>query len=122
MESALQTWGYQIIGRKNFITGAKMTKEEIVSRYRQKIEAIARKINSTISGRSKIRPGLVPLIYFKVQQVCWQREDQNSIDLKYWQEKGWDNPSATYYVPHGSSILTVAAARVIGGLIAALFF
>lgn len=122
MESALRTWGFHIIGKTNFITRALMEADEISSRFLPRIEKIARLILRSAKNNKPFTPSLLSLIYFRVQQVCWQKvSGEDSVDLDYWNSKGWTEPGVTFYVPHSAGWLKVAIARVLGSVIA-LFF
>jgi multimeric flavodoxin WrbA len=121
MESALRTWGFYIIGKNNFITGALMPENEVASRFQHRVDQIARQILTTVKKQKALSPSWLSLLFFKVQQTVWQRETEESIDLSYWQEKGWIASRATYYYPHRANPFTIVTARLAGGIIA-LFF
>jgi multimeric flavodoxin WrbA len=121
LESALRTWGYHIIGKNNFITGGTMPENEISTHFQPRVEHIARQILVSVKKQKALSPSFVSLLYFKVQQVCWQKSTEDSVDLQYWQARGWTDPHATFYVPHKASWFAVTSARMLGSVIA-LFF
>jgi hypothetical protein len=56
-------------------------------------------------------------LMFKIQQLAWQRENPGSLDYAYWHDQGWLDPARTFYIPHRSNPLKVAAARGVGALL-----
>lgn len=122
---ALSTWGYCIVGKRGFKTGALMDKAQILSRHDQQVEKAAREFFYAIHLRQFEVPSFRSLMTFKIQQLAWQREGKTSegrasYDYKYWDETGWLSASTDYYIPHRASKLKVSLARLAGSAIAPL--
>lgn len=116
---ALSTWGFHIIGKAGFKTGALMKPGEMRAIHAVKAEKIARKIYQDISERKWARPSFMSLMMFKIQQRAWQRASrQDTLDYAYWTGQGWTDPRGEFYFPHEASRLKVFLARLAGSLIA----
>ena len=123
LTQALTTWGFTVAGQRGFITGARMETAEIQARYRREILKVAQSLFKAIYERRFENPSFRSLLTFKIQQRYWQRAGQKSdlqdfIDYRHWKERGWLEPSTTYYIPHRANRLKVALARLIGACIA----
>lgn len=121
MANTLRTWGVDIIGQRDFVTGALSTPEKISSRHEKAISAAARKIVSAGRESKTFRASFISLIFFTVQQRIWKRNKDDSLDYHYWESKGWLKPGVTYYIPHKTNPVVVLAARLAGSIIS-LFF
>ncbi len=121
MANTLRTWGVYIIGQKDLVAGALSTPDEINTRFENQLDRIAAKIVDTYNKGKAQTPSIVSLIFFKVQQVLWQKNKEDSIDFRYWESKGWLQPGVTYYIPHKANPLTVLLGRAAGSIIARFF-
>ena len=116
---ALSTWGFHIIGKAGFKTGALMKPGEMRATHAVKAEKIARKIYRDVSERKWARPSFMSLMMFKIQQRAWQRASRHdTLDYAYWTGQGWTDPRGEFYFPHEASRLKVLLARLAGALIA----
>jgi hypothetical protein len=117
--NALMYWGFTIIGRAGFRTGALSKREDIDARYSAKIERIGRAIFKAI--HQKTAPSFFSFMVFKIQQKGWRKENSASIDYHYWQSNGWLEPARTFYTPQGGSWLKIRLARLVGSALAPFF-
>jgi multimeric flavodoxin WrbA len=117
--NALMYWGFNIIGRAGFKTGALTKRDEINARYGAKIERIAQTIFK--ATRQKAAPSFFSFMVFKIQQKGWRKVNPNSIDYQYWQNNGWLDPTRTFYAPQGGSWLKITLARLVGSALAPFF-
>ena len=121
LTNAFTLWGYQVIGKAGFISGALLSKEVLESRCRARAEKIAGQILRSLDRQSALRPSFRSLLTFKVQQTAWQKYKTPSYDLDYWRGAGWTEPGCDFYIPHHASRMKVAMARLAGSLIAPFF-
>jgi multimeric flavodoxin WrbA len=121
MSNTLRTWGVNIIGSRDFVSGALLTPEEIHARYAITMAGIAEKITAAFQNNRALSTSIVSLIFFKVQQTLWNRKAEDSVDFHYWESKGWLQPGVNWYIPHHANPLTVFFGRLAGSIIA-LFF
>lgn len=121
MATTLRTWGVHIIGQRDFVCGALSSKEALSTRFQKPIEKIARQIVDTIEKKKADTPSFVSLLFFRIQQRSWQRHVEDSLDYHYWESQGWLKRGVTFYYPHKTNALSVAAARLTGNIIAAFF-
>ncbi len=118
LKLALGSWGYFIAGQAGFKTGALMGQPEMEAKYRQKTEKIAGQLYSAVAERRYLNPSFLSLMTFKIQQRHWQRVSDKSLDLDYWQDRGWTAPGQAYYIRQRANPLRVILARLSGSLIA----
>ncbi len=117
--NALMYWGFQIIGRAGFKTGALSKRDEISARYDAKIEQIARAI--FLAVHRKAAPSFFSFMVFKIQQIGWRREDPGSIDYRYWRDNGWLDSRCIFYTGQRAGRLKVMLARLVGSALAPFF-
>ena len=118
LRMALSTWGFHIIGKAGFKTGALMKPDEMKASHAAKAEKIARQIYRDLSERKWARPSFMSLFLFKIQQRAWQRTTRrDTLDYAYWTSQGWTDPARDFYIPHEASRLKVFLARLTGSLI-----
>lgn len=122
MNTALLTWGFHLVGQAGFKMGALMDQSKVASRYQQETARVADRLFRAVSQRQALRPSFVSLLAFKIQQLAWQREVQDSYDYAYWKNQGWLEPAQTFYIAHRASRAKVALARLIGAVIARFMF
>jgi multimeric flavodoxin WrbA len=114
--NALMYWGFHIIGRAGFKTGALSKREEINTRYGAKIEQIARIIFQAV--HQEVVPSFLSLMIFKIQQIGWQKQNPNSIDYQYWKGNGWLDPRRVFFTNQRANRLKVTLARLVGSALA----
>ncbi len=114
--NALMYWGFTVVGRAGFKTGALSKREEINARYSAKIQQIAREIFK--ATQQKAAPSFFSFMVFKIQQIGWKKCDPDSIDYHYWRQNGWLDPRRTFYIPHSANWLKVRLARLAGSALA----
>ncbi len=117
--NALMYWGFQVIGRAGFTTGALSKREEISAQYSVKAEQIAHTIFRAI--HQKAAPSFLSFMVFKIQQIGWRRESPGSLDYRHWQGNGWLDPRRTFYTNQRANWFKVTLARLVGSALA-LFF
>lgn len=118
MQGAFITWGARLRGSSSFMMGALMEEDKVRQRYGTQIRQAAGAIRRELAALPQCRPNLVELMVFKIQANAWKKSAPDSLDQRYWQENGWLEPGASYFVPHKSSILASLLARVISPLVA----
>ena len=116
--NAAMYWGFHIIGRAGFKTGALSTRDEIDARYAKRIDRIAQTIFNSIQHEAA--PSFFSLMVFKIQQIGWRKQDHDSIDYRYWEGNGWLDPMRTFYTNQRTSWLKVTLARLAGSVLAPL--
>ncbi|NLD48949.1 MAG: flavodoxin family protein [Clostridiaceae bacterium] len=123
MKFALMSWGVYIDGQYKFRAGELMKQEEMKNLYSSKIKRISDRLFYAVKGQKSLKPTFLSLLIFKVQQMCWQKEDKtnNTFDYMYWKSKGWLEPRCTYYTAVKTNWLKLKIARL-AGAIAAVFF
>jgi multimeric flavodoxin WrbA len=122
MQVPLWTWGYRIAGSQWFRTGAATSLEETRRRHADRIGRVASQLFQEILLRKYLRPSLISLMVFRIQQAGWSRAAAGSIDYAYWRDHGWlDTSKSTFFFPHRAGPVTTLLARLIGAAVAALF-
>jgi multimeric flavodoxin WrbA len=115
------SWGFCIVGSSGFKTGAKMTRDEIASRHQKEIDKAARRIFRAIGTKKFAKPSFLSLMVFKIQQRSWSRAAPDSFDYAYWERQGWIDPRREFFIRHDAGRVTVAFARLVGGVLARLW-
>jgi len=100
MNVALRTWGFHIVGQAGFKMGALMPQDEMERRYRGETAKVAEALFRAISQREFLRPSFLSLMFFRIQQLSWQREPRDTVDYAYWEEQGWFDPGRAFYIEH----------------------
>ena len=118
MQGAFITWGARLRGSSSFIMGALMPLDSVQQRYGAQVRKAAAAIRRELAASPQCRPNLVELMVFNIQSTAWKKSAPDSLDHRYWQENGWLEPGASYFVPHKSSLFAGLLARVIGPLVA----
>lgn len=123
MKFALMSWGVYIDGQYKFRTGELMKPEEMKNLYSHKIKKISDRLFYDVKEQKALKPTFLSLIIFRVQQICWQKENKpkNTFDYTYWKSKGWLESGCTYYTAVKTNWLKVKIARLIGTIAAAFF-
>ena len=117
--NALMYWGFHIIGRAGFKTGALSKRDEINTRYGVKIEQIAQTIFQAVHQEPV--PSFLSLMVFKIQQIGWQKQNPNSIDYQYWKGNGWLDPRRVFFTNQRANWLKVTLARLVGSAFAQFY-
>jgi multimeric flavodoxin WrbA len=117
--NALMYWGFQVVGRAGFKTGALSKRDEIDARYRAKIEQIARSMFRAVQQQAA--PSFLSYMVFKIQQMGWRKHNPDSLDYRYWDGNGWLDPRRTFYTSQCTNRFKATLARLVGSLLA-LFF
>ena len=116
---ATRGWGYHVVGKSGFKTGALMDQAEMEVRHLQQTERIGRRLFRAVYERRYTRPSFLSLMTFRIQQRYWQQASvQDSVDFRYWASRGWTEPHSEFYIPHEVNRAKVACARAAGALIA----
>ena len=66
------------------------------------------------SLRGAARPSFISLVVFRIQQRAWARETMDSVDCRFWKDRGWLDASRTWFRPHRAGLLKTALARLAG--------
>lgn len=117
--NALMYWGFHIIGRAGFKTGALSKRDEINNQYAAKIGQIAQTIFHAI--HQEMTPSFFSLMVFKIQQLGWRRVNPDSIDYRYWNGNGWLDPRRIFYTNQRANWLKVTLARLVGSALAPFY-
>ncbi len=119
MNKAARTWGFSIIGQTTFITNAFMEQEELNKRYKTKISKIADKMIKYYLSSRNLKPSFLALMIFAIQQLYYKKDNnKDTLDYKYWVNRGWLDKDCTYYSKTKSNMLKVILARNVGRLLA----
>jgi multimeric flavodoxin WrbA len=118
MQGAFITWGAHLFGSASFIMGARMPEEEIVKKYGAKIRKIAAALGCELERLPGARPNLVELIVFQIQAKAWRKAEKETVDFRYWQENGWFDQGAGYFIPYRANFLIKGLTRLISPLVA----
>ncbi len=113
MNAALLTWGYHLVGQTGLKMGALASADEL-GRYQPAADIAADKLFRAVAQQQALNPSFVSLLAFKVQQLAWQRETQESYDRVWWQAQGWLSPGCTFYLTPRSNRVKVTLARLAG--------
>lgn len=112
--SALQTWGFYIVGQKGFKTGALMDKAALRARYQADAAKIAKRLFDAIHRRRFTNPSFLALMTFRIQQRVWQHAGHDSFDYRYWENQGWLASDRDFYIAHHANRAKVLLARLAG--------
>jgi hypothetical protein len=118
---ALRTWGYHLVGEQGFQTGARMPDADLVARYRKAAMEIGRKIVDAVLDEVPQYPTFAALMTFRIQQAGWRIAAPGSLDLRYWEERGWLARDCSFFTPVRANPFKVAVARGIGAALARFF-
>ena len=121
MKVALTTWGAKVEGGNLLFLGALSGAEKIAEKYGAALDGAARKLLKAVRARSAEAPTLFSLLAFRVQQGLWRREEKDSLDKRYWADKGWLEPGCGYYMPHRAGAMKRALAGLAGRFVLAIF-
>lgn len=118
MSMAARTWGFHVAGQAGLKMGALAEWETFEAQYGPRCDRIAGRFHQAVARRDFMRPSFISLLTFKIQQLAWQTSAADSIDYRYWQEKGWLNPRREFYIPHAAGAIKVGLARLAGAILA----
>lgn len=118
MKMALRTWGYAIAGQSGFKMGELMKPAETRSRFDRPTAAAAQKLLAALDPHRLQNPSFFALMVFKIQQTAWKTKGiPGTVDYRYWEEQGWFERGATYYISHRAGRVKLALARAAGRII-----
>lgn len=119
MNTALRTWGFAVAGSGMFHTGEAMDAAAQEARFGKRFDKLAAAVAArTLRPR---RPGLLALLTFRIQQLYHEKFDaRDSLDYRFWQERGWLDKHRRWYTKERVPRLRAAMARLLGGIIARL--
>jgi multimeric flavodoxin WrbA len=117
---ALNTWGFHIVGQAGLKTGALMKPDAMKTRYQKQVAKIAQRFFKGLHTHAAARPTFMSLMMFKIQQLAWQKasDHPDTVDYRYWKDRGWLDSRREFYIPHQANPLKVALARMTGAVIA----
>lgn len=123
LKAALGTWGFHICAQNRFRTGANIDSNQITAQYENAIKKMAKRLFESVSKKQAANPSFYSLMVFKVQQSYWLKikNAKDTVDYKYWSDKGWLMKSCDYFIPIKTNKLKVAIARFVGRIIAIFF-
>jgi multimeric flavodoxin WrbA len=113
---ALLTWGCHILGTTGIKMGALVPEDEL-PRYQVDADKVAAALFGAVGQRRNLKPPLISLMAFRIQQLAWQRESAGSYDYEYWREHGWLSDDSMYYRTHRANPVTVMLARLAGEIV-----
>ncbi len=112
MGAAISAWGGVIAGSSYYQMGELMSSETAKRRFGEKIR---RQSILLLQAVKNGKPSLYSLVAFTIQQMYWRRkEDDNSVDYRYWKEHGWLEQKCYYYDSDSKRGLRLHMARILG--------
>lgn len=119
LNTALNTWGFKVVGKNKFCTGAIMSVEEIKSLYRHRIKNAADRLFYAINKEKGVIASFYSLVAFRIQQKHWQKNEKvrTSFDYLFWESKGWLSKHCDYYIEHGTNRIKVKFARSLANIL-----
>jgi multimeric flavodoxin WrbA len=114
LEAAVLSWGGAITARLGLKTGALMNGEAIGRVHGEAIRRCARRLVPSLRGA--VRPSFISLMVFRIQQRAWARETVDSLDRRFWKDRGWLDPSRTWFRLHRAGRLKTTLARLAGNV------
>lgn len=121
MELALWTWGCATVGRLSIMAGALTDIETIRKNYQSMINKAAKQFLSFLLNQRCLKPSFIQLMIFRIQQEGWSRANKDSIDYKYWLNKGWLDLKTTFFFSHKQNRLVTDLARLVGEVAIPIF-
>jgi hypothetical protein len=122
MEVAAMTWGLHLAHRAGLRMGALVPGDELAARVGAAADRAAGSLVRAVVNRAALRPGFLPLMMFRIQQVAWQRDaGESTVDHAWWRAHGWLDAGCTFYLPHRTGPITTSLARLVGTLVAGIF-
>ncbi len=118
---ALLSWGACYVGRLGITTGALQATQELSRRHRGAIRKAAERVIGSVLGKRPERPSFISLMMFAIQQKAWGRVPPERLDFQYWKNRGFLDRGRTFFIPHRSNPVVVAAARMAGRVLADVF-
>jgi multimeric flavodoxin WrbA len=118
MERALQTWGFNLVGKAKYITGAKAEPEEFKEKYLSKIRRECEKIGREIELRHE--PSFLSVMTYEIQKMYYQKSKQKNYDYTFWEQKGWLGKNNHYYTCNKVGIVKSQIAIIVGKFIASI--
>jgi multimeric flavodoxin WrbA len=112
LAAAVLSWGGAITAQLGLKTGALMNGEEIGRVHGEAIRRCARRLVPSLRGT--VRPSFISLTVFRIQQGAWSREAADSLDRRFWEDRGWLDASRTWFRPHRAGLLKTTLARFAG--------
>ncbi|MBD3193956.1 MAG: hypothetical protein GF317_02805 [Candidatus Lokiarchaeota archaeon] len=121
--AATYSWGFKTIGTGGFKTDSSNDSIETIRKsYNKKIRKLAKRLIKEFKKKGYLDPSIISLAAFKIQQKARANpEVANSVDYKYWDEKGWRNKDTTYYIDVETGIFKKFAAKMLYGLLSIVF-
>lgn len=114
MATAFLSMGGNILGWKGFSTGARMPHDQINQKYERDTRKIANKVFIAVDREKALKPSLISLIMFRIQQATWSKKQDDTMDYQYWHTNGWTDLNKTFFIQNHANIVWVAIAWVIG--------
>jgi multimeric flavodoxin WrbA len=125
LQGAWLSMGGPSVAALGLKAGALTGAEEMQRHYGRKLKKLARLVLSRAEQKMSSRPGFGSLLVFCIQQKARRRlckgEKTETIDARYWRERGWFDMGCTFFVPHRAPFFRVTAARALGTLLARVF-
>lgn len=115
--AAFTTWGFSIVGKNGFKTGALMKRGE-AKQYEQQTAKIASDLFDALEQKKALNPSFYSLMVFAIQQRAWAKMPGDTVDYAFWKGNGWLDPHCNFYIPHNAGRVKVLLARGLGRLIA----
>lgn len=123
MGAATYSWGMKTIATKGFKTSTSHDSiETLRKRYQKVISKLANKFYMGIKNKSYLKPSLISLIAFDIQQKY--RADpklSSSVDYEYWSEKGWVDLRKSYYNNHQSNLPKILLAKFVSKIVCLIY-
>jgi multimeric flavodoxin WrbA len=125
LQGAWLSMGGPIAGAAGVKAGALSSRDEIKAGHGRRIDELAVRLFSAVQKRRYEKPGFASLFIFCIQQKArrriWGKSGDDTVDFRYWRDRGWFERRCTFYIPHRAPLPRVAAARILGSIFARIF-
>ncbi|NTW92333.1 MAG: flavodoxin family protein [Methanoregulaceae archaeon] len=98
LDTVARVWGFEIAGTVGLVTPIPLPRHRVEGN-RKAIAKAAKKFAAALRCRVRKSPGLMDVVIFHGQRAAFsQLERLSPADYQYWNEKGWLERSAKYFV------------------------
>lgn len=114
MQVAFWTWGVSTIDSLSLVMGGKSDSRDLEQHHSQRIDSAVAKC---LKSLERWEPTFIQLMIFRIQQLSWGKEREDSLDKRYWEGTGLLGKRRTFLVEHKANPLKVMFARAFGSFV-----